>query len=155
MKSASHCLWTISWATAEFCSFNQFFSLPAKSLKYGSSIARGIFAGLAYEDRSGLSSSPTVNSHMNSVQRILGQRKSCLWVVVRQQVMLFMACWKHVTPKFSKGRTPLKVCYSMLHKAKCMHIIQHNFWLQDQCYLHKIQNYFDFPMLCLCECQIL
>lgn len=53
----------------------------------------------------------------------------------------------HITPTFSKGRTPLKVCYSMLHKAKCMHIIQHNFWQQDQYYLHKIENYFDFPMI--------
>lgn len=44
----------------------------------------------------------------------------------------------HITAKFSKGRIPLKVCYSMLHEAKCMHIIQYDFWLQDQCYLHEM-----------------
>lgn len=50
----------------------------------------------------------------------------------------------YIIPKFGKGRTLLKSATVHCKKFKCMPIIQHNSWLQDQCYSHKIQNYFDF-----------
>lgn len=142
MKSASHGVWTTSWAISQACSWNQFSSLPARSSKYGSNIPHGIIAGLAVWR---LKWFTKFTNHDLTHERAAED--------FRVKNLMFMGGSKatghafyglleahavHITPKFSKGRTPLKVSYSMLHKAKYMHTIQYNFWLQDQCYLHKI-----------------